>query len=141
MTEKDCVKKLRARLKHEGYTSYCIETGLTVKGFPDLFIEGKGNDCFVEVKYLNRKNPIKQIPWRPGQQKWALDYYNAHNKKKCSLTVVFTQSLVYVVQMKTFWSSNYVTLPHPDIQVYHETAFRALNFGDILMSRTIKEGE
>jgi hypothetical protein len=64
-----------------------IETGETGRGVPDLYLRSIDREYWLELKNVKRSsvyNGCWQIPWRPGQQAWALQY------RKCSGLCVFT---------------------------------------------------
>lgn len=103
-------KALSASLKKRGIDVTRIETGLTSQGVPDMFIQGFGGDLWIELKnepkitmttlgqiMIGKSNAL--VHWRPGQQAWALNYFDKHNRNKCSLTVVACDGFFIVVPM------------------------------------------
>lgn len=110
-------KALGASLKNRGIDVTRIETGLTSQGVPDMFIQGFGGDLWIELKNepkinvttlgqtMFKKNSVT-IHWRPGQQAWALNYYNKHNKNKCSLTIVACDGFFIIVPMTCKFTNN-----------------------------------
>jgi hypothetical protein len=102
-------KAFCGRLKRLGLTVTRVESGGTRRGIPDIHWVGFGQEGWIELKnvhYSYYKKPIK-VPWRPGQQAWALDYYRA--KKTPSLTVVACNNCILVVPMVRPFKENWVS--------------------------------
>ena len=82
---------LCARLENNGVFVTKVETGSTLQGVPDLFIQAKGGDLWIELKIMHkgyRPGECLEFPWRAGQQAWHMEYYRRHNKKKAVLTLM-----------------------------------------------------
>lgn len=73
-------KSLIDRLTAAGFNITRIESHGTMRGIPDMFVQGHGFDVWLELKNGNSN-------WRPGQFGWCYRYYLEHNKKKCVLTL------------------------------------------------------
>lgn len=92
------VHAIMDQLKAEGTDCVRLESHGTEVGIPDLFVQGHGHDCFVELKN-------KQIIYRPGQEAWHKRYYNKHARRKSVLTlcarddgIVFASSFDNVIR-------------------------------------------
>lgn len=76
-------KAVMSRLKKEGFSCTRIETAATVNGMPDLFVQGRGIDAFIELKNdktLHSSTGTFKVKWRPGQLAWAAEYRQKHLK-------------------------------------------------------------
>ena len=115
-------RALGAALKRRGAVVTRIETGLTSQGVPDMFVQFNG-DLWLELKnepdidhsdlskmLMHNTYTAATIHWRPGQQAWALNYYNKHNKNKCSLTVVACNDFFMLIPMTKHYHNNKVDI-------------------------------
>ena len=110
MRESEFAKQFMGILKREHVDCTRIESGTTVVGIPDLFIQGGGDDLFIELKVCNNSihdNFIK-VPWRPGQQAWLRTYYIAHNLHKSALTVVRCNDGLLFIKHTCVYENNIV---------------------------------
>ena len=73
-------KTLITKLNKAGFDVTRIESHSTVRGIPDMFIQGYGMDAWLELKN-------SYSDWRPGQLQWHYTYFLKHDKKKCVLTL------------------------------------------------------
>ncbi|MBR6135017.1 MAG: hypothetical protein IKQ22_00825 [Clostridia bacterium] len=110
-TEAEFSKALTARLKREHIRVTRIESHGTGNGIPDMFVDGRGIDTFLELKNdpthsINSKN-IK-VAWRPGQKAWMFEYHTKHITKSCLTLVACKDGLVIIPMTSTF----------PDDKVY-----------------------
>jgi len=83
----------------------------TIPGVPDLFISTARGGLWVEVKYVD--HPFHgyaehKIPFRPGQQGWALLNYKACRSTEAVICVVCFQNEVYAFQQTKLWDNNIV---------------------------------
>lgn len=76
-SEKSFGKDVMQKIKKEAGVCFRLETASTAPGIPDLYVMANGIDYFIEFKNMTSKN-IKsssfKVPWRPGQQRFALQY-------------------------------------------------------------------
>lgn len=133
-TEKEFGKCVMAALKLAGYSCMRIESASTITGCPDLWVQGKGNDYFIELKNvkvqerpaecdMNTAAPLR-VSWRQGQQGWAIQYAKAHQKVldtvircKYSWTFVGMRNCVVAIRMRHTFNSNLVEWNDPDVFV------------------------
>ena len=83
VSEKAFVTAFNSHLKKLGYMFSRIESHGTESGIPDEFVAGNGKDWWIEFKNepaqsINAKQ--WKIHWRPGQQRWYMDYLRAHSQ-------------------------------------------------------------
>lgn len=81
-------RALIERLNKEGTDCVRLESHSTEVGIPDVFIQGHGHDCFLELKN-------KEIIYRPGQEAWHKRYYVKHARRKSVLTLCARDSGIY----------------------------------------------
>lgn len=134
MIEKDFVNKIRGKLKKENSKSYCIETGTTTVGFPDLFVMTGLDDYLIEVKITHKKLSAEMvIPWRPGQQAWMLEYYLRHKRCKCAWTFVMTEDKQYIfIPMIKIYNDNKISLGDPNIYTKGHKEWKASSLSKFL---------
>ena len=134
MIEKDFVNKIRGKLKKENSRSYCIETGTTIVGFPDLFVMTGLDDYLIEVKITNKKLSAEMvIPWRPGQQAWMLEYYLRHKRCKNAWTFVMTADKHYIfIPMIKIYNDNKIDLGDPNIYIKDHKEWKASSLSKFL---------
>lgn len=92
-----------------------IESHGTGVGIPDLFVQGFGWDCWIELK-CDMKQSIDQVmfkvPWRPGQQAWMMRYFTAHNKNKCCITIMKVKGgMMLIANARVFNNQEVYTYP------------------------------
>ena len=133
--EKDFAKYIMTKLKNEGTDCTRIETGSTTNGMPDLWIQVSDDDYFIELKNIHHDLPAicdievasEIIPWRPGQQAWALRY-KAHHKSKCSWTVVGMNDGVIFIRMEKHFENDLIKYRDPCIFFFKKSTLKTLNF-------------
>jgi hypothetical protein len=111
MTERDFVKSFCGKLKDKGFDITKIESPGTAPGIPDTFIQGNGFDWFVEFKRINKdlsEVGIAHIPWRPGQQAWAIRYLKAHKGSKCCCTIARYNNCIILIRHTKIFDNNSV---------------------------------
>lgn len=118
-TEKEFGQYIMAKLSKEGAKCIRIESASTISGMPDMYVMGKADDYFVELKNMKDKS-IKdyqwKIQWRPGQQGWALVYKDYHTrrygeefvKSKHTWTFVGLKDGVLLIRMAKLYQNNCV---------------------------------
>lgn len=83
------MKYIKSTLKPQYSRVFCIETGETIKGFPDVMCLEKGKAYFFEFKYSNAYGKIKFQPSQPAFYKANNSYMDvvivAYNKKTDSV--------------------------------------------------------
>lgn len=123
-TEKEFGQYVMTRLKREGYSCMRIESASTIAGCPDLWVQGRGDDYFVELKNMPGKKvydftvagrPVT-VHWRPGQQSWAQQYIREHSvyadnvvRTKASWTFVGCADGIVCIRMGTLYVQNKVS--------------------------------
>lgn len=130
-TEAEFSKALIARLKREHIRVTRIESHGTGNGIPDMFVDGRGVDTFLELKNdpmhsINSKN-IK-VAWRPGQKAWMFEYHIKHVTKSC-LTLVACKDGVAIIPM---------TSTFPDDRVYDPQVISYEDLKQIRLSRILE---
>lgn len=113
-TEKDFGKTVMTKLKKEGMSCERIESHNTGLGFPDLFVQGRGFDCWLELKNCKTASIMQdklRIDWRPGQQAWYERYYAAHRGERNVVTLMSCHDGVVVVPNCMLYAGNYVEQP------------------------------
>jgi hypothetical protein len=86
-----------------------IESGETARGIPDLYIRNNKREYWIELKNIKRDSVYRavwQIPWRPGQQAWALRYKRCSGL--CSYTIVALKDGYMLVPMRGRFKNNTV---------------------------------
>ena len=85
-TEAEFSKALTARLRKEHIRVTRIESHGTGNGIPDMFVDGRGVDTFLELKNdptISIHNKVIKVAWRPGQKAWMFEYFCKHTLKNC----------------------------------------------------------
>lgn len=125
-TEKDFGKFIMQIFKSQGYNCMRIESASTITGCPDLWVQGMGDDFFIELKNHNsinmNKNLVK-VQWRQGQQAWGLSYMDHHHRAhdnaitaKVSWTFVATgDDYVIMIPMNKVYPTSTVNMSDPDL--------------------------
>jgi len=95
-------------LKKQGAMVTRIESGYTKVGIPDIHVVARGKELWIETKNVKRAwNGISmEVPWRPGQQAWALTYL-AH-KHEPSYTIVSCKNGILTIPMFKHFEKNIV---------------------------------
>jgi hypothetical protein len=119
MNEAEFSKSLLNHWRRLGYFVQRVETGTIARGVPDVFVANRTGDLWVELKSVKWK-PYEgmQIPWRPGQQGWMLDYHRSTGR--CCYTIVHCPNCILSIKMVKRFPKNFVSLA--DVQVYHSVS-------------------
>lgn len=127
MKESEVSRRFINKLNMTGYQVTRVESHGTSVGIPDMFVQGHGHDLWIELKVLDKDweyDKGYKIPWRPGQQAWASQYYRMHAYLKCTLTVIRFNNGVYVIPMDRLYQ-NSMCKPIPfSIDYMHELTLR-----------------
>lgn len=111
--ESDFVRALITKLSSCGLDVTRIESHGTGNGIPDMYVQGYGYDFWIECKNIKSasifNNSIK-IPWRPGQQGWAFNYYKRHLTKKNTLTIVSVIDGFIIIRHDQVFENNFIDL-------------------------------
>lgn len=110
-TENDFSKALTNKLNRFGMRITRIESHGTSNGIPDMFIDGHGFDCFVELKNdkkVSIKDKIIKVQWRPGQQAWMYEYFLKHKHSKCCLTIISCTDGWFIIPMTGIYKDNII---------------------------------
>lgn len=122
--EKKFGKFVAARLRAQAYECMRIESASTISGCPDLYVQGHGDDYFIELKNIKGKKLADfsstagvKIPWRPGQQAWGQSYKIGHAvsngdgvlRSKCSWTFVGVDDGIVCIRMNRYYHTSTVT--------------------------------
>ena len=110
-TENEFSTLLSVKLTTHGMRVTRIESHTTGNGIPDMYIDGHGFDCFIELKNdrkLSVHDKIIKVQWRPGQQAWMYDYFLRHRKSKCCLTIIACTDGWFVIPMTKIFKDNVV---------------------------------
>ena len=108
-TENDFSTFLTTKLKKLGMRATRIESHGTGNGIPDLFVDGYGMDCFIELKNdkkLSIHDKVIKVAWRPGQQAWMYEYFVSHRRSKCCLTIIACSDGWFVIPMTKVYKDN-----------------------------------
>lgn len=95
-------KHLCQCLVDKGYFVQRIETRLTGRGVPDLYV-GTPSGCYwIELKRIHSKvsYPVA-VPWRPGQQRWMYKHLLV-TKVPCFTIIAFDNCAVCVCHNRLF---------------------------------------
>jgi hypothetical protein len=104
-------KALCADLKRRNLFYQRIESGLTGRGVPDIYIREHKSEIWIELKNMTYESVHHNhwvIPWRPGQQSWMLRYYIATGKQTCCFTVVACCNGFLVIPMTRMFKNRVV---------------------------------
>lgn len=132
--ERSFVRYLLGKLHDEGFKTTRIESGATSVGIPDIYYVGHGTDGWIECKFVKKNVPlILNVPWRPGQQAWMLEYYKGmYQKKKCWTFVGMIDSVV-CVPMDKFYEDNDVDLFASFSRIFTHKEFSELKLREVLL--------
>lgn len=100
-TEAEFSRAIITKLKSENIDVTRLESHGTGVGIPDMFIQGNGHDCFLELK--NSK-----IVFRPGQLAWHETYYLKHARRKSVITLVSNQ---FGLRVRTEFDDDLIVVP------------------------------
>jgi hypothetical protein len=105
-TEADFSRSLSGKLTKSGCRVTRIESHATGNGIPDMFVDGRGVDAWIELKN-NPQHSIYsktiKVAWRPGQVPWAYEYFRHHCADKCSLTLVACcDGIIFIPMIELF---------------------------------------
>lgn len=135
-TEKDFGKFVIDKLKSEGLHTMRIESASTITGCPDMYVQGAGDDYFIELKNVKLNVRDKcTVPWRPGQQAWALSYLMNHEsamtkyafKQKHSWTFVGCSDKVLLIRMDSYIKDNVVYTVWSNVYEYSIDEFKSMS--------------
>lgn len=112
MTEAQFYKELKKELNSRGLDTIRLESHTTQVGIPDVFIQGHGIDVFVELKVINTKVESFSglVPWRPGQQSFARNYYLRHNCEKFVLSLIRFEDALVVIPVYKLYKNNKIDI-------------------------------
>lgn len=102
-------KVLVTSMRNRGWFVQRIESGETGKGIPDIYaVSIEGAAYWLELKRVHKsigRNPIVEIPWRPGQQSWL----NAitMRKQRCRTLACFDDGILEIPH-DVVWPANMV---------------------------------
>lgn len=93
--------------RRKGLLVQRIESGITSKGIPDVYLAGQIQQTFIELKRQHCNiSQIMRIDWRPGQQTWMYDYYQ-HTGKLCYTMACFNDGII-IIPMRTIYINNII---------------------------------
>jgi len=100
-----------AKLNKYGMRTTRIESHSTSNGIPDLYVDGHGFDCFIELKNdkkLSVHDKTIKVQWRPGQQAWMYEYFLKHRRSKCCLTIIACSDGWFIIPMTSIFKQNII---------------------------------
>lgn len=100
-----------AKLKKYGMRTTRIESHTTGNGIPDLYVDGHGFDCFIELKNdkkLSVHDKTIKVQWRPGQQAWMYEYFLKHKCYNCCLTIIACTDGWFIIPMTQIFKDSTV---------------------------------
>jgi hypothetical protein len=114
-TEAEFSRALCDKLSRVGLFHQRIESGLTGRGVPDLYVVGARRELWIELKNVTalRESDDLIIPWRAGQQAWMLRYHAATSR--AVVTIVATRDCFLWIDVVKRYAKNIV--PVDDIIV------------------------
>jgi hypothetical protein len=98
-----------------------LESAVTGRGIPDLYLRFPAQEVWVELKndrYTSIYNAIYEVQWRKGQQAWHLDYLRV--SKTPVITAVAMRDGFLVIPLHHRFTHNIV----PATEVYSCTALK-----------------
>lgn len=136
VSEKEFGQAFMQKAKKSGLMSMRIESASTISGCPDMWLQGSGDDWFVELKRVKSGlSKTVRVPWRPGQQGWALKYKANHQfvrdhllYVKHSWTAVMLDDVLMMVRMAYSFAGNMVSKSQPDVFLLDWKSFDPLSF-------------
>jgi hypothetical protein len=99
-------------LREQNYFVQRIESGTTSRGIPDIYLGTPLGDTWLELKNNPKHNwnfapdAGVTVPWRPGQQAWALRYYQV--RRKCVYTLYAFNDVIVAIPMWRVYRKNWV---------------------------------
>lgn len=147
-TEKLFGKYLMGKLRKEGCDCMRIETGNTITGCPDLWVQVYGDDLFIELKNVHHDLPAECdkavatefIPWRPGQQAWAAKYNMYHttsDKSKHSWTVVgMNDGVIFIRMPREPFEAGIIKYDSPDVFYFSKQQLTEISISVFLIQHT-----
>lgn len=143
--EKDFGKFVIDKLNKEGMHVMRIESASTITGCPDMYVHGAGDDYFIELKNVKQNiNDSVKVPWRPGQQAWAVQYALSHTssmdrytyKVKHSWTFLATSNKVLLIRMDAYISSSIIYTAMTNVYEYNIDEFKCMSIKTFLQMYT-----
>ena len=104
-TEAAFSKALIARLNKEHIRTTRIESPSTGVGIPDLYVDGRGVDTFLELKNDPKHSIFAKtikVAWRPGQTAWMFEYFCKHTTKNCLTLVACCDGIIIIPMTYSF---------------------------------------
>lgn len=135
VTENDFSMSFTAKLSKLGMRTTRLESHGTGNGIPDIYIDGHGFDCFIELKNdkkLSIHDKTIKVQWRPGQQAWMYEYFLKHKRSKCCLTIIACSDGWFIIPMTQVFKGNIIhnadnfSISYNDLK--HITICRLLHF-------------
>lgn len=114
MKEADFSRSLSGMITKYGYRVTRIESHGTGNGIPDMFVDGHGDDFWLELKAEDKysvNDKVINVDWRPGQVPWMYEYYVKHRANKCCLTLVHVSDGMFIIPMLELFKSHKVHNP------------------------------
>lgn len=115
MTEVVFSSKLVSLMRAKGWHVQQVESHLTSRGIPDLYVETPYGCNWFELKadrrdtYTLSKAERIEVQWRPGQQAWMWRKYEASLKRRpCWTLVMFNDLKVLAIKMDRMFKDNFV---------------------------------
>ena len=128
--ESDFCKAFISKLNSVNLKHNRIESHGTGVGIPDMFVQGGGDDWWIELKnnraVLINSNVELAIPWRPGQRAWHITYNLCH-VKKCSWVFMACMDGVVAIRIRHDGS---------DVYRFTDEQWHSLNLYRFLLSHT-----
>lgn len=109
MNEQALWNALHTTLKSYNCIAQRIESGVTGRGIPDLYLRTPKREIWVELKVTSASKVEDEwfkIPWRQGQQAWHLRYYKL--TKLCGYTLVEVRDGYILIPMVKLFHNNIV---------------------------------
>jgi hypothetical protein len=138
--EREFVAYFLKHCKAQGIYTMRIETARTVNGCPDAWIQGAGDDFWIEFKNIataSSEAHSQVIHWRPGQQAWFCMYRVHHTTInrctltvdyiKCGWTVVAVQDEIWFIKMDHIYTDNCVCRDCSSVYIMTKHEFSTLD--------------
>lgn len=134
---------LMKKCKAKGLDTMRIESASTISGCPDLWVQGKGDDWFIELKNdqtldIDKISQVR-VRWRPGQQAWAARYSLSHTRPveksiqhKYSWTALGAKNGVIFIRMQQVFYKDTVSMQHPAVYIFTDKEFRQMDIAEFL---------
>lgn len=104
-----------------------IESAITGRGIPDLYIRKPAREWWVELKNIKTASVYDEVivvPWRQGQQAWAQEYLR-YSGGLCSYTIAALKDGYIVIPMTRVFKKNGVSMKT-------DLSFRCTKLNDLL---------